>query len=59
MILLTIIARVGDGLPLAATMQDDEQVRKLILAVKKKYLSFQKLTICWLEFLKKLKSFFF
>lgn len=27
MILLTMIARIGDGLPLAATIQDDEQVR--------------------------------
>jgi hypothetical protein len=27
MVLLTMIARISDGLPLAATMQDDEQVR--------------------------------
>lgn len=30
MILLTMIARVSDGLPLAATMQDDEQVKSEI-----------------------------
>jgi len=27
MVLLTMIARITDGLPLAATMQEDEQVR--------------------------------
>jgi len=27
MVLLTMIARISDGLPLAATMQEDEQVR--------------------------------
>lgn len=26
MVLMTMIARVADGLPLAATMQEDEQV---------------------------------
>jgi hypothetical protein len=26
MVLLTMIARIADGLPLAATMQEDEQV---------------------------------
>lgn len=30
MVLLTMIARIADGLPLAATMQEDEQVRKLL-----------------------------
>lgn len=29
MALLTMIARVIDGLPLVGTMQDDEQVRRL------------------------------
>lgn len=29
MILLTTIARVADGLPLAASIQEDEQVRHL------------------------------
>lgn len=29
MVLFTIIARVADGLPLAATMQDNEQVRSM------------------------------
>lgn len=28
MVLLTMIARIPDGLPLAASMQDDEQVFK-------------------------------
>lgn len=28
MALMTMIARVADGLPLAATMQEDEQVSK-------------------------------
>ena len=27
MVLMTMIARVSDGLPLAASVQDDEQVR--------------------------------
>ena len=27
MVLMTMIARVGDGLPLAASMQEDEQVK--------------------------------
>ncbi|KAF4517071.1 hypothetical protein B566_EDAN006388 [Ephemera danica] len=31
MILMTMIARVGDGLPLAATMQEDEQAGRNIL----------------------------
>lgn len=30
MVLFTIIARVADGLPLAATMQDNEQVRNMM-----------------------------
>lgn len=30
MVLLTMIARIIDGLPLAATMQEDEQVRNLL-----------------------------
>lgn len=30
MVLFTIIARVADGLPLAATMQDNEQVRSMM-----------------------------
>lgn len=29
MALMTMIARVVDGLPLVGTMQDDEQVRKI------------------------------
>lgn len=28
MVLLTMIARLADGLPLAASMQEDEQVKK-------------------------------
>lgn len=32
MVLLTMIARVADGLPLAASMQEDEQVGRGILA---------------------------
>lgn len=28
MVLLTMIARLADGLPLAASMQEDEQVEK-------------------------------
>ena len=31
MILMTMIARVADALPLAASIQEDEQVRKTIL----------------------------
>ena len=31
MILMTMIARVADGLPLAASIQEDEQVKKLFL----------------------------
>lgn len=30
MVLMTMIARVVDGLPLAATMQEDEQVCNII-----------------------------
>lgn len=30
MVMMTMIARVADGLPLAATMQDDEQVISLL-----------------------------
>lgn len=30
MVLLTMIARLADGLPLAASMQEDEQVKKMI-----------------------------
>lgn len=29
MVLLTMIARLADGLPLAASMQEDEQVKKI------------------------------
>lgn len=32
MVLLTMIARVADGLPLAASMQEDEQVSYQVLA---------------------------
>lgn len=32
MVLLTMIARVADGLPLAASMQEDEQVGRGVLA---------------------------
>lgn len=32
MVLMTMIARVVDGLPLAATMQEDEQVTSFIMA---------------------------
>ena len=28
MVLLTMVARVADGLPLAASIQEDEQVKK-------------------------------
>lgn len=35
MVLLTMIARIVDGLPLAATMQDDEQVRLLYFQIKR------------------------
>lgn len=31
MVLLTMIARVADGLPLAASMQEDEQVKRSVL----------------------------
>jgi hypothetical protein len=34
MILMTMIARVADGLPLAASIQEDEQVRFNILKFK-------------------------
>lgn len=33
MVLLTMIARLADGLPLAASMQEDEQVKKQNIAV--------------------------
>lgn len=36
MVLLTMIARIPDGLPLAASMQDDEQVFHLAKSLKKK-----------------------
>ena len=32
MVLLTMIARLADGLPLAASMQEDEQVKAFIIA---------------------------
>lgn len=32
MVMMTMIARVADGLPLAATMQEDEQVRCTLLS---------------------------
>lgn len=32
MVLLTMIARLADGLPLAASMQEDEQVRFNVIA---------------------------
>lgn len=31
MVLLTMIARIADGLPLAATMQEDEQVAFVVV----------------------------
>ncbi|XP_026811974.1 vesicle-trafficking protein SEC22b [Rhopalosiphum maidis] len=44
MVLLTMIARIPDGLPLAASMQDDEQVgRKLIEYQNQAKLLFKKL----------------
>lgn len=33
MVLLTMIARIPDGLPLAASMQDDEQVNYILQKV--------------------------
>lgn len=33
MVLFTMIARIADGLPLAATMQEDEQVNLIILLI--------------------------
>lgn len=35
MVLMTMIARVADGLPLAATMQEDEQVKKYTIVLMK------------------------
>jgi len=32
MVLMTMIARVADALPLAASMQEDEQVSELFIA---------------------------
>lgn len=34
MVLMTMIARVVDGLPLAATMQEDEQVTYCLMQVE-------------------------
>lgn len=52
MVLMTMIARVADGLPLAATMQEDEQASRFYLdfinyilynfAVRKKHIGLSK-----------------
>lgn len=49
-----MIARIGDGLPLAATIQDDEQVRKFWWNVTlqfEQYVILFKLVICNNNFL--------
>jgi len=39
MVLLTMIARVSDGLPLAASMQEDEEVKDVFLCGSLKMLA--------------------
>lgn len=50
MVLMTMIARVADGLPLAATMQEDEQVRCL---------DSKSVTLYFRQFITKLTVFIF
>ena len=33
MLLMTMIARIADGLPLAASMQEDEQVQRMGICI--------------------------
>lgn len=51
MVLMTMIARVADGLPLAATMQEDEQVKHYLICIiclQQNILFFRQVVTYWI-----------